>query len=157
MESDADYVEMVSNIGWAAYNTYMDDVSELQSFGADFKYKVGVYHSTNEYGDCPTSLSNEVTLRQKPTIWIPNAFRPIGSQNKVFRPITSFVSPDSYKFVIYNRQGQKVFETKDPGEGWEGRLANGEYAPAGIYIYQIEFIDTSDELFSTNGTITLFY
>lgn len=50
-----------------------------------------------------------------------------------------------------------VFQTKDPGEGWEGRLANGEYAPAGIYIYQIEFIDTSDELFSTNGTITLFY
>lgn len=157
METDGDYVEMVSNIVWAAYNTYMDDVSELQSFGSDFKYKVGIYHSTNEYGYCPTSLSNEVTLRQKPTIWIPNAFRPIGSQNKVFRPITSFVSPDSYKFVIYNRQGQLVFQTKDPGEGWEGRLFNGDYAPAGVYIYMIEFIDTSDELFSTNGTVTLFY
>lgn len=157
MESDGDFVEMVSNIVWASFNTYTDDVSELQYFGSDFKYKVGVNQSNNEFGYCPASFSNEVTLRQKPTIWIPNAFRPIGSQNKVFKPINSFVSSDTYKFAIYNRFGQIVFQTTNPNEGWEGRLSNGDYAPAGIYIYVIEFIDTSDELFSTNGTVTLFY
>ncbi|HPE39861.1 MAG TPA: gliding motility-associated C-terminal domain-containing protein, partial [Bacteroidales bacterium] len=142
---------------WASYNTYVDDVSELQHYGSDFKYKVGVNQTTNEYGYCPSIFSNEVTLRQKPTIWIPNAFRPIGSQNKVFKPVTSFVSADTYKFVIYNRYGQTMFQTTNPNEGWEGRLSNGDFAPAGIYVYKIEFVDTSDELFITNGTVTLFY
>lgn len=157
METDGDFVEIVSNIVWASYNTYVDDVSELQHYGSDFKYKVGVNQTTNEYGYCPSIFSNEVTLRQKPTIWIPNAFRPIGSQNKVFKPVTSFVSADTYKFVIYNRYGQTMFQTTNPNEGWEGRLSNGDFAPAGIYIYKIEFVDTSDELFTTNGTVTLFY
>lgn len=157
MESDPDYVEIVSNILWSSYNTYLDDVAELSQFGADFKYKVGVNQSSNQFGYCPPSLSNEITIKQKPTIWIPNAFRPVGSQNKVFKPINSFVSVDTYSFVIYNRMGQIVFQTTNPNEGWEGRLSNGEYAPAGVYIYKIEFIDTSDEIFITNGTVSLIY
>jgi gliding motility-associated-like protein len=157
METDGDFVEMVSNIVWSAYNTYVDDVSELQHFGSDFKYKVGINQTTNEYGYCPASFSNEITLKQKPTIWIPNAFRPIGSQNKVFKPINSFISAETYRFVIYNRYGQIVFQTTDPNEGWEGRLSSGDYAPAGVYVYKIEFIDNSDEPFVTNGTVTLFY
>lgn len=157
MESDLDYVEIVSNILWSSYNTYLDDVAELSQFGADFKYKVGVNQSTNQFGYCPPSLSNEITIKQKPTIWIPNAFRPVGSQNKVFKPINSFVSVDTYSFIIYNRLGQIVFQTTNPNEGWEGRLSNGEFAPAGVYIYKIEFIDTSDEIFITNGTVSLIY
>ena len=157
MESDGDFVEIQSNILWSAYNSYVDDVAELHQFGADFKYKVGVNQKINEYGFCPISLSNEITIRQKPTIWIPNAFRPIGSINKVFKPINSFVSADTYSFVIYNRIGQIVFQTTNPNEGWEGRLSNGEFAPAGVYIYKIQFLDTSDEIFITNGTVSLIY
>jgi gliding motility-associated-like protein len=157
METDGDFVEMVSNVVWSAYNSYVDDVSELQYYGSVFKYKVGVNQTTNDYGYCPASFSNEVTIKQKPTIWIPNAFRPVGSQNKVFKPINSFISASTYTFVIYNRYGQIVFQTTNPNEGWEGRLPNGEYAPAGVYAYKIEFIDNSDEPFITNGTVTLFY
>lgn len=157
MESDGGYVEIKSNILWSAYNTYVDDVAELHQFGADFKYKVGVNQNSNDYGFCPPSFSNEVTIKQKPTIWIPNAFRPIGSINKVFKPINSFVSPDTYSFTIYNRYGQIVFQTTNPNEGWEGMLSNGEYAPAGVYVYKIQFIDTSDEIFITDGTVSLIY
>jgi gliding motility-associated-like protein len=157
MESDADFVEIKSNILWSSYNSDIDDVAELHQFGSDFKYKVGVNQITNEFGFCPISMSNEVTIKQKPTIWIPNAFRPIGSINKVFKPINSFVSADTYTFVIYNRIGQIVFQTTNPNEGWEGRLSNGEYAPSGVYIYKIQFLDTSDEIFITNGTVSLIY
>ncbi|HPB58091.1 MAG TPA: gliding motility-associated C-terminal domain-containing protein, partial [Bacteroidales bacterium] len=157
METDNDFVEIVSNMVWASYNTYVDDVSELHMFGSDFKYKVGVSQSANQFGFVPPSFSNEVVIKQKPTIWIPNAFRPVGSKNSIFKPMNSFVSADTYIFEIYNRMGQLIFRTTNPNEGWDGRLSDGEYAPASVYVYKIQFIDNSDELFVTHGTVTVVY
>lgn len=157
METDNDFVDIVSNMVWASYNTYVDDVSDLHMFGSDFKYKVGVAQTTNQFGFVPPSFSNEVVVKQKPTIWIPNAFRPVGSKNSVFKPMNSFVSADTYTFEIYNRMGQLVFRSTNPNDGWDGRLSNGEYAPAAVYVYKIQFIDNSDELFVTHGTVTVVY
>ena len=157
METDNDFVDIVSNMVWASYNTYVDDVSDLHTFGSDFKYKVGVSQTTNQFGAVPPSFSNEVVVKQKPTIWIPNAFRPIGSKNSIFRPMNSFVSADTYTFEIYNRMGQLVFRSTNPNDGWDGRLPSGDYAPAAVYVYKIQFIDNSDELFVTHGTVTVVY
>ena len=71
---------------------------------------------------------------------LPNSFTPNGDgTNDYFWPrqllsegITSF------HMTIFNRWGQKIWETtRIDGRGWDGRF-NGETQPTGVYIYQVE-------------------
>lgn len=50
---------------------------------------------------------------------MPNAFHP-GGVNSVFNPSEYFLGLDGYSLEIYNRFGEVIFETKNPGDGWDG-------------------------------------
>ena len=57
-------------------------------------------------------------------------------------------------FTIYNRYGQKVFETKNTNLGWDG-THNGKELNPGVFVYYVEvtFLDgTTGEL---KGNVTL--
>jgi len=47
--------------------------------------------------------------------------------------------PAQIEIMIYDRWGSKVFESRDPGIGWDGQF-RGEPAPEGVYTYQV-FVD----------------
>ena len=52
-------------------------------------------------------------------IYFPNAFTPNkDGLNDIFRPVI-IGRPTIYKLSIYNRWGQQIFETTDPGTGME--------------------------------------
>lgn len=52
--------------------------------------------------------------------FVPNAFTPNGDgRNDVFKPALLGIVV-SYRFSIYNRWGQRIFETADPQKGWDG-------------------------------------
>ncbi|HMC84552.1 MAG TPA: gliding motility-associated C-terminal domain-containing protein, partial [Chitinophagaceae bacterium] len=52
--------------------------------------------------------------------YIPNAFTPgHDGKNDVFRPLI-FGNLLQYEFTVYNRYGQVVFSSKQPGKGWDG-------------------------------------
>lgn len=54
-------------------------------------------------------------------IFVPSAFTPNDDgNNDVLRPLT-FRPFVKYKFTVYNRWGQKIFETQDPQKSWDGR------------------------------------
>ena len=57
-------------------------------------------------------------------------------------------------FVIYNRYGQKVFETQDVNEGWNG-THNGKILNPGVFVYylRVTFIDGSQG--ESKGNVTL--
>ena len=44
----------------------------------------------------------------------------------------------NYSFIIFNRYGQKIFETREYGKGWDGSL-KGKPQPSGPYVYHIKF------------------
>ncbi|MGN6569765.1 MAG: gliding motility-associated C-terminal domain-containing protein [Flavipsychrobacter sp.] len=71
---------------------------------------------------------------------IPNAFTPDGDGvNDYFFP-RQLLSAGVIQFYmgIYNRWGEKVFETSQTdGRGWDGRL-NGNLQPEGVYVYLIK-------------------
>jgi gliding motility-associated-like protein len=100
-----------------------------------------------------TSRSNEACARQHPNLFIPNAFMPEGVNN-VFKPVTIYVEADSYIFQVYNRWGQRVFETNDPNQGWDGSGGGKEY-PQGAYVYFLSFVSSDGQTFTKNGSITL--
>ena len=68
---------------------------------------------------------------------IPNVFTPNGDGlNDVFIPNMDDCT-DLKLFVIYNRWGEKMFETNEK-KGWDGNYKN-HLAPYGVYVYYIEF------------------
>lgn len=103
--------------------------------------------------DGRVSRSNEVLLPRQAQVDVPNAFRPSGV-NRQFRPILKNVDPASYLLVIYNRWGQRIFETQNTTEGWDGSY-NGR-TEQGIYIYQVSYNDQSGNTNIERGSVMLF-
>lgn len=98
------------------------------------------------------SRSNEVLLPRAPIIDVPTAFRPSGI-NSSFRPIMKNIDQNAYIFIVYNRWGQHVFETRDPLKGWDGRI-NGEIQQ-GIYVYQVTYRDQAGTDAYKRGSVIL--
>ena len=68
----------------------------------------------------------------------PNAFTPNGdSINDVFKPLF-FCPVQTAHLRVYNRWGQKVFETHNPTEGWDGTV-DGAEAPSDVYVWYLEY------------------
>lgn len=70
-------------------------------------------------------------------IYVPNSFSPNDDGiNDVFKPVGVALDPDDYVFRVFNRWGEKIFETDDPEKGWDGSTREGEYYTAdGTYVY----------------------
>jgi gliding motility-associated-like protein len=72
--------------------------------------------------------------------YMPNAFSPNADNlNDIIKPIFECnPQPTNYTFTIYNRWGQKVFETTDINTGWDGvfKLKQQE---VGVYDYYIQY------------------
>jgi hypothetical protein len=124
------------------------DEADSPDNGFNTTFIVGAVHS-----DGRVSQSNEVLLPRKAQVEIPTAFRPSGV-NTSFRPILKNVDPASYLLVIYNRWGQRIFETRNLIEGWDGKF-NGRMEQ-GIYIYQVSYNDQSGSTIIERGSVMLF-
>ena len=138
----------------AVTNQYTDDISELYASGAKFTYLIEARENYNQYGFSETSYSNFVTVTQQPILFLPNAFRPNGTANKVFKPGNSYISFEQYRFSVFTRTGECIFITTDPQEGWNGRI-NGSIAPLNVYVYLIEYMLPDGTIAEQSGTVTL--
>ncbi len=94
-------------------------------------------------------VSSDTTLQ----IWIPSAFSPDGVNN-VFRPHPRSELLADYNMQIYNRWGQKVFESNNQVYGWNGEF-NGKSSPLGVYSYILTGKRQNGEDVFKKGTITL--
>jgi hypothetical protein len=57
-------------------------------------------------------------------------------------------------FRVFNRWGQMIFETKNPGKGWDGRIT-GIDQQTGVFIWIAEGVDYTGKLVTRKGTSTL--
>ncbi len=106
---------------------------------------------TTEAG-CSTSDSITVLVSSESILDVPNAFSP-GSRNSTFK-ILRRGDATLKGFTIFNRWGQKVFETADIDKGWDGTY-NGEPQPMGVYIYTIDAVNANGRRFTKQGNVTL--
>ena len=144
----------VNQVTPGTLNSYSDDISSLYESGSKFAYYIEAQENVNDYGFDETSLSNQITVTQPPAIYIPNAFRPLGVNNSVFKPVNSFVSIDGYRFSIFTRTGECIFITTNPQEGWDGRI-NGVLAPMNVYVWHMEYKMPDGTQMERTGTVTL--
>jgi gliding motility-associated-like protein len=90
------------------------------------------------------------------TYYIPEAFTPNGDLlNDVFKPTLENV--EEYSLSIYNRWGEKVYETKNIEQGWDGSYA-GKKCDQGMYMYIMNFVTTEDMQYrQISGSLILLY
>jgi gliding motility-associated-like protein len=135
-------------------NTYNDDISNRISKDGEYCYYVQAYQgldTLNFFAD--SSRSNKVCIKQLKTFYMPNAFEPDGV-NKIFKPGSTFLNANNYKFQIFNKWGERVFETIEPTTGWDGTI-NGREARMDVYVYRITYQNENFETQEVRGTVTL--
>lgn len=89
-----------------------------------------------------------------PQIFIPSGFTPNGDgKNDVLRPVTVGITRLKY-FTIFNRWGQRIFNTTELNKGWDGSF-KGEPQPSGTYVFQAEGIDYMGNPVYKKGTAVL--
>lgn len=87
--------------------------------------------------NCVDSISIPLKVNEISTMYVPNAFTPDGnSLNDVFAP--SGIQVYDYKMMIFDRWGEKIFESSVLNEGWDGKKG-GTLCREGVYVYKIEF------------------
>ena len=87
-------------------------------------------------------------------ILMPTGFTPNNDGlNDVFRVKYPF-SVTRFHFQVTSRWGQKVFETSNIHDGWDGTY-KGEPALEGVYVWVISFIDVNGKNQQLMGTVTL--
>ncbi len=86
-------------------------------------------------------------------IFVPNAFSPNndGKNDKLF--VRGNFIQDLY-FTVYDRWGQKVFETRDMGTGWDGSFHGTKLDPA-VFGWYVEGTCESGDKFFRKGNVTL--
>ncbi|MEA2107308.1 MAG: gliding motility-associated C-terminal domain-containing protein [Bacteroidota bacterium] len=139
------------------HNSYTD---QIDTDGDELNYGLYCYFiRATEAGSSVYSQSNRVCTYLEPNIFIPEAITPNGDgRNDEFKiqPDLSLF-PGEYQLTIYNRWSNVIFQTKNPGEAWNGTDTNGKAVPTGAYIYYLKIKLPDGQIIEKRGNITVFY
>ena len=152
-----------SSLGATKFNWIFGDGSSRIKNSMDTV--IHQYNKTGTYQACLVAINNigcaDTTCQPvqaiiKIALDVPNAFTPgkPGPRGK-----NNIVKPEGFGigrvlFTIYNRWGQKLFETTDPNKGWDGTF-RGVLQPMDVYVYTLEVEFTDGTKASKKGDITL--
>lgn len=86
-------------------------------------------------------------------VFIPNIFSPNDDNNNDYLCVEGTCIA-SINLSIYNRWGEKVFETKDPNECWDGTY-KGERLNTGVFAYKALITTVDGQELDKSGNLTL--
>jgi gliding motility-associated-like protein len=104
-------------------------------------------------GNNSVSQSNITCIGTEPRVYVPNVFT-INGDAINDRLVVGGLFIEEYKINIFDRWGNKVFESNDRDISWDGSF-NGKPMPSGVYVYVIEVIGRSKQKVELTGTVTL--
>jgi gliding motility-associated-like protein len=112
------------------------------------------YYLTVNYGkNCTTTATNTIEV-QRAGVYIPNAFTPNGDGiNDVFEVFGTTLYSVSMK--VFNRWGEKVFDSEDnQWATWDGTY-KGVKQPPGVYVYYVTLVFLDGTTSTREGSVTL--
>ncbi len=141
---------------WAP-NQFIDNVTvtnPVANPAYDFTYYLNVAITLNDSVTCQASDTVIVHVGCD-EIHLPNAFLPKSSNSttNTFKILNREIVKLDY-FRIFDRWGNKVFETSDPTQGWDGQ-ENGTDALMGVYVWEIQGYCTTGQRYTRSGNVTL--
>jgi len=90
---------------------------------------------------------------EDPYVFVPNAFTPNGDGKNDILYVRGNVL-EKIDFAIYDRWGEKLFETKDKNIGWDGTF-RGKPCNPGVYVYYLNATCIGGEKYHHKGNVTL--
>jgi len=138
-------LEIINNSTGATawYWTFGDSTVSSEFEPIHYYAQKGVYDVSliaTSAGGCSDTITKLAWVKvvEKPSLYIPNLFSPNDDGvNDFFK-----IEGGGFKQVdlkIFNRWGEKVFETDNANIGWDG-YAGGEKAQPGIYVYHLTIL-----------------
>jgi gliding motility-associated-like protein len=167
-EGDMDYYELFRQIpGEAPIEinrtstdlTFTDDLSTFKQnlLTGEVCYYVVAHEKNNPRNTNHTSQSMSWCTTLTPELNIANGFTPNNDgKNDFFGPNLLFL-PDKYLFVVFDRFGNRIFETTDPSRFWDGSVNGGQKAGEGVYRYYIRLTNTQGVTVEKDGSVTVLY
>ena len=98
-----------------------------------------------------------VTIDDVLLFYVPNTFTPDGNSinNDFFPVFTAGYDLYDYHLMIFNRWGELIFESYNPGVGWDGTYGD-VLVEDGVYIWSLDFGETmSDKRHHHRGHVTV--
>ena len=108
--------------------------------------------------DCQDTISGNVLVAFN-RIFAPNAFSPNASNaiDRVFLLASEGIRQEGYHLTILSRWSDVVFECRNVVKAWDGKMTNGNFAPAGNYIWILECFDFLGRPHRQSGSLTLLF
>lgn len=153
-QTDPEYLPINQTmLGAPAYD---DDISAFTDNDGNYLYFIQALEgNSNPLGLKDTVTSNVIEVVQQPRIYFPNAFLPLGV-NREFRGKGVFIEEDrGFSLQVYNRWGERLFESTDYTLGWDGKAGDGSVVSQGVYVYIVNFVGKNDKVYNQKGTITV--
>ncbi|MCB0481609.1 MAG: gliding motility-associated C-terminal domain-containing protein [Flavobacteriales bacterium] len=118
-------------------------------------YFVTVYDP--KYPECKQTATKRVYVEEiycdEPYVFLPNSFTPNGDgRNEELFIRGKYIK--EVKLIIYNRWGEKVFETTDQNLGWDGTF-KGALVNPDVFSYYLYVQCIDDQVFEKKGDITV--
>lgn len=129
-----------TNYEWHFFNQNNPREAYLIRYDEDTEYifteagttRVVLYEILN--GDTTRYNAINVSISES-SLQMPNAFSPNGDGiNDVYRAKPGYKSIVSFKAVIFNRWGKKLYEWDDPAGGWDGKYKGRDVAQGTYFV-----------------------
>ena len=107
---------------------------------------------------CGDTITKDIIFRDVFNVYTPNAFSPNGDgKNDVFLPLGRNMVSDHYEFLVFNRWGELIYRSMNPGEGWNGKRDNDmRDAQIDVYVWKLVALDQyKNKKEEFHGIITL--
>jgi len=89
---------------------------------------------------CETRATTSVEVLPDYEVFVPNVFTPNNDgNNDQWQVFGNKPAMKMLQVMVYDRQGEKVFESNDINFAWDGTF-KGKPAPAGVYVYQLTIV-----------------
>jgi gliding motility-associated-like protein len=117
--------------------------------------EAGTYWVKTDYQHCTAYDTIQVKTEHCETLLeMPNVFSPNGDGvNDLFMPVKAY-NVEKLHLTIYNRWGQKLFETEHAEYGWNGKTG-GKECSEGTYYWLLSYTTLTDVNQELHGCLTL--
>ena len=133
--------------------SYHDDKLDYDYGG--YLYRVTAHRNQLMAAEQSYSESNWIYLIQPPEVWVPSGItRNKDGLNDVWGTFPLFVK--DYEMKVYNRYGQKIWESTYKKNQWDCQYQSSEI-PDGVYAWYLVFTGWDKKTYEKVGTVTVIH
>ncbi len=116
-------------------------------------FRINNIETLNSNNTSAVSTSNVNCIFSVGEFYFPKTINPY-SNNNIFKIYGKGLDLERGLIQIYNRWGEKIYETNKMDEGWNGKI-EGEFVMQGSYLYKATFYDERNKYYLKTGTILI--